>query len=77
MKFSKKVLKYAKENFNEVKHTTLNPEGPGVVRIHLIPPKVTDEEIGAGENTGIIRSYDTERIIGLLGDKSSSQEFES
>lgn len=24
---------------NEVAHTTLNPYGPGVVRIHLIPPK--------------------------------------
>ncbi|MBO4562187.1 MAG: radical SAM protein [Clostridia bacterium] len=30
--------KYAQQNFNEVHHTTLNPEGPGVVRIHLIPP---------------------------------------
>ena len=45
-KISKRVLKYAKENFNEVKHTTLNPEGPGVVRIHLVPPKVTDDDIG-------------------------------
>ncbi len=27
-----------------MKHTTLNPEGPGVVRIHLVPPKVTGEE---------------------------------
>ncbi|MBQ4289802.1 MAG: radical SAM protein [Clostridia bacterium] len=24
---------------NEVLHTTLNPNGPGVIRIHLIPPK--------------------------------------
>ena len=31
--------KYFKDNFCEVCHTTLNPEGPGVVRIHLIPPK--------------------------------------
>ena len=46
MKQSKRVLRYAKEKFNEVLHTTLNPEGPGVVRIHLIPPKVTEEEIG-------------------------------
>ena len=34
--------KYMRENFNEVSHTTLNPEGPGVVRIHLIPPKEKD-----------------------------------
>ena len=46
MKLTKRILKYANDNFNEVKHTTLNPEGPGVVRIHLVPPKVTDEEIG-------------------------------
>ena len=24
---------------NEVYHTTINPKGPGVIRIHLIPPK--------------------------------------
>ena len=34
------LKKYMLENFKEVVHTTLNPEGPGVVRIHLIPPKV-------------------------------------
>ena len=44
-KLSKRILDYARENFNEVKHTTLNPEGPGVVRIHLIPPKAEGEEI--------------------------------
>ena len=46
MKTSKRVLEYARSNYKEVKHTTLNPEGPGVVRIHLIPPVVTDDEIG-------------------------------
>ena len=25
--------------FSEVLHTTLNPDGPGAIRIHLIPPK--------------------------------------
>ncbi len=30
MKLSRRVIKYAKENYNGVKHTTLNPEGPGV-----------------------------------------------
>ena len=33
-----KVRKYLKE-CNSVYHTTLDPKGPGVVRIHLIPPK--------------------------------------
>ena len=35
--------KYARENFNEVFHTTLNPEGPGVIRIHMIPPACDSE----------------------------------
>ena len=46
MKITKRVMKYAMENFGEVRHTTLNPEGPGVVRIHLVPPNVTDDDIG-------------------------------
>ncbi len=46
MKITKRVMKYALEHFGEVKHTTLNPEGPGVVRIHLVPPNVTDDDIG-------------------------------
>lgn len=45
MKVSKRVAQYAADNFNEVMHTTLNPEGPGVVRIHLIPPKFEGREI--------------------------------
>ena len=36
--FTNRVFRYAEENFRGVIHTTLNPEGPGVVRIHLIPP---------------------------------------
>ena len=45
MKATKKELAFAQEFFNEVHHTTLNPEGPGVVRIHLIPPEIKDGEI--------------------------------
>lgn len=48
MKISKKVKRYASENFGEVLHTTLNPEGPGVVRIHFIPPKTEGDEIAPG-----------------------------
>ena len=29
--------------FSEVLHTTLNPDGPGAVRIHLIPPKPEED----------------------------------
>lgn len=33
----KKVKSFIDKNFNQVLHTTFNPNGPGVVRIHLIP----------------------------------------
>ncbi|MDO4965831.1 MAG: radical SAM protein [Lachnospiraceae bacterium] len=56
MKPTKRMLNYAKENFNEVMHTTLNPEGPGVVRIHLIPPKMVDGIIEA--SVAIINGQD-------------------
>ena len=46
MKSRKKELEYARTHFNEVHHTTLNPEGPGVVRIHLVPPKIENNLIG-------------------------------
>ncbi len=45
MKASGRELKYAEAHFHEVHHTTLNPEGPGVVRIHLIPPVIRGKEI--------------------------------
>ena len=44
MKNPERVVRYIKENLNEVKHTTLNPEGPGVVRIHMVPPKYDGPE---------------------------------
>ena len=50
------VKKYMLENFTEVLHTTLNPEGPGVVRIHLIPPKIDDGKIAA--SVAIINGQD-------------------
>ena len=56
MKASKRELAYASRNFGEIHHTTLNPEGPGVVRIHLIPPLVQGREIGA--STAILNGQD-------------------
>ncbi len=47
MKTPKKVLRYVEENMQEVLHTTLNPEGPGVIRIHLIPPKCEAGEVAS------------------------------
>ena len=33
---------FMENEFSEVLHTTLNPQGPGSVRIHLVPPKQVD-----------------------------------
>lgn len=38
---------YLRKKLNGVKHTTLNPKGPGVVRIHLVPPKPGKENAPA------------------------------
>ena len=36
---------YMETTFSEVLHTTLNPDGPGAIRIHLIPPKPEADEL--------------------------------
>ena len=51
-----RIKKYMRENFDEVMHTTLNPEGPGAVRIHLIPPKIEEGEVQA--SVAIINGQD-------------------
>ena len=56
MKTTKRELRYASEHFGEVYHTTLNPEGPGVVRIHLVPPAIFEKEVGA--SVAIINGQD-------------------
>lgn len=56
MKTSKREREYALKHFNEVHHTTLNPEGPGVVRIHLVPPLIKDGEVEA--SVAIINGQD-------------------
>jgi len=35
----RRIENYLGREFTDVMHTTLNPEGPGVIRIHLIPPR--------------------------------------
>jgi len=42
-KVYKNLMEYMKETFNQALQTTLNPEGPGVIRIHLIPPKAGED----------------------------------
>jgi MoaA/NifB/PqqE/SkfB family radical SAM enzyme len=36
---------YMDSTFSEVLHTTLNPDGPGAIRIHLIPPKSEEDTL--------------------------------
>lgn len=56
MKTTKRERDYALSHFGEVHHTTLNPEGPGVVRIHLVPPVIKDGEVG--DSVAIINGQD-------------------
>lgn len=39
-----KERRYRREKLNCVRHITLDPKGPGVVRIHMIPPKTEEKE---------------------------------
>ena len=52
----KRINAYMESVFNEVLHTTLNPDGPGVIRIHLIPPK--QEENALNPSVAIINGTD-------------------
>ncbi len=47
---------YMDSTFSEVLHTTLNPDGPGAIRIHLIPPK--KEEDAFNPSIAIINGAD-------------------
>ena len=46
--------RFLRERFTGVQHTTLNPEGPGVVRIHLVPPRPD----GDGMSAAILNGQD-------------------
>ncbi|MBQ4472682.1 MAG: hypothetical protein II930_00115, partial [Lachnospiraceae bacterium] len=50
------ITAYMDSTFNEVLHTTLNPDGPGAIRIHLIPPK--KEENALNPSVAIINGTD-------------------
>lgn len=60
MDFEKRVREYAQRNFNEVYHCTLNPDGPGVVRIYLVPPlsESVDADAEIGASVAIINGQD-------------------
>ncbi len=44
--FKSRLKKFMEENFTEVLQTTFNPNGPGAIRIHLIPGK-SDESVNS------------------------------
>lgn len=50
------INEYMDTCFNEVLHTTLNPDGPGAIRIHLVPPK--NEENTLNPSIAIINGTD-------------------
>lgn len=52
----KRINEYMDSCFNEVLHTTLNPDGPGAIRIHLIPP--LKEENALNPSVAIINGTD-------------------
>lgn len=45
--FDKRLHTYMKETFSEVLQTTFNPNGPGSIRIHLIPPKYEEGDLNS------------------------------
>ena len=45
MSIKEREARWMRERFTGVQHTTLNPEGPGVVRIHLVPPREGEDEV--------------------------------
>ena len=52
----RRINEYMDTTFDEVLHTTLNPDGPGAIRIHLIPPK--KEEGALNPSIAIINGMD-------------------
>ena len=44
-KTARNLKAYMDFAFSEVLHTTLNPDGPGAIRIHLIPPKPEEDAL--------------------------------
>jgi len=52
----RRINEYMDDTFDEVLHTTLNPDGPGAIRIHLIPPK--KEENALNPSIAIINGMD-------------------
>ena len=54
MSIKQREERFLRERFTGVQHTTLNPEGPGVVRIHLVPPRPDSD----GSSVAILNGQD-------------------
>lgn len=54
MSIKEREARFLRERFTGVQHTTLNPEGPGVVRIHLVPPRTGED----GTSVAILNGMD-------------------
>ena len=52
----RRIREYMDTTFDEVLHTTLNPDGPGAIRVHLIPPK--KEENALNPSIAIVNGTD-------------------
>ena len=57
----RQIQAYMDSTFSEVLHTTLNPDGPGAIRVHLIPPKA--EENALNPSVAIVNGTDIVRSV--------------
>ena len=77
---------YELKNWDQVIHTTWNPDGPGVIRMHMIPPKFTPfritkslviingSEILPINESGAILLTEYVKNVNAFGDKAMSDE---
>lgn len=77
---------YELKNWGQVIHTTWNPDGPGVIRMHMIPPKFTPfkttkslviingSEILPINESGAILLTEYVKNVNAFGDKAMSDE---
>ena len=77
---------YELKNWDQVIHTTWNPDGPGVIRMHMIPPRFTPfktvkslviingSEILPINESGAILMTEYVKIVNAFGDKAMSEK---
>ena len=77
---------YELKNWDQVIHTTWNPDGPGVIRMHMIPPRFTPfktvkslviingSEILPINESGAILMTEYVKNVNAFGDKAMSEK---